>query len=336
MRSLPLLLLLAACPGEEEPTGPVTVQYLTDPAIPPGLLSVRAPGPDDVWVVGSSPEPDDDSGPTVLHYDGSAWDRVDLSEWAGSELWWAHVDGDDVILVGNDGLILEGGRDGQFTPVDGPDEGSTFFGVWGTGGDVWAVGMTSAQTSEVWRRQGGTWSAYDLGIDDFDGTVFKVHGTAADDVWMVGSQGFAAHFDGTSFTRTPTGNDTSPLLTVAVCGDTPIAVGGFGNGVILEWDGSAWIDNSVPFQPGWNGVCCNDAATWVVGQRGSRAVKQDDGTYLSDFEAEISPLIPTDWHGCDVDADGGMWAVGGRIGARPLMSGEVMYEGVATVPVIEF
>ena len=78
--------------------------------LPFGLLSVQIPQSDDVWIVGSSPEPADGTGPAVLHYDGSTWERIDTSAWAGTEIWWSWVTDDEAVFVGNEGLIVEMSR----------------------------------------------------------------------------------------------------------------------------------------------------------------------------------------------------------------------------------
>ncbi len=297
--------------------------------LPPGLLCVQAVAADDVWFIGSSSEPDDGTGPWVLHYDGATYDRLDLSDWPGAELWWGDVFPNELILVGNEGLILEGTRSGEFEAVEGPSAETNFFGVWGaTPDDVWAVGSEGSDRDTVpviWRRQGGTWSEVDPGvaIGDF---LFKVDGTTADDVWFVGGQGTAMHYDGEDFVTYETPVPSAPLLTVAAGGERPIAVGGTGNGLILEFDGEAWIDVSPDFQPGFNGVCTGEGQAWAVGQRGARA-ERVDGVWLSDDELDIDPIIFDDWHGCSIDPQGGLWMVGGDIASRPLSQGVIGFEG---------
>ena len=101
-----------------------------------------------------------------------------------------------------------------------------------------------------------------------------------------------------------------------------MAVGGFGAAIILEWDGSTWTNASPTFVPGLNGVCATGSGALAVGQRGAR-IPLVDATWTPD---EV-PLTDLDWHGCDLDPDGGMWAVGGRIGSRPLMNGVLAYQG---------
>ncbi|TNE88392.1 MAG: hypothetical protein EP330_15025 [Deltaproteobacteria bacterium] len=328
------LILLAGC-GNPCAKGPGCV---VAEALPPGLLSVRAPAADDVWVVGSSPEPDDGSGPALVHYDGEAWTREDTSAHAGRELWWLWVDGEDQVAVGDGGLILEGPPDAR-VPVSGISEAITFFGVWGASADeVWAVGMEPDVGPVLYRRQADAWTqvaASELPAAEPNDAYFKVEGTGASDVWVVGSGGLAMHYDGTTWTETPTDGEietaTAPLLTVSATGERPLLVGGFGNAIVLEWDGSTWLDASPSFQPGLNGVCASDSTAVAVGQRGAR-IQRIDGAWTPDEEL----LTDLDWHGCAVDDEGGVWSVGGRIGSRPLMQGVLAYAGDAKVPELVF
>ena len=306
--------------------------------LPFGLLSVQIPRDDDVWIVGSSPEPADGTGPAVLHYDGVDWARIDTSTWAGTEIWWSWITDDEAIFVGNEGLILEMSRgDGSITRVEGPTDDVTFFGVWGSSADdVWAVGMTEGGEGSraLWRRQGGVWSPWAdplLGEGEDNVTYFKVHGTSSDDVWMVGTQGRTLHWNGVelreiaSDAEAPTA--TSLFLTVDADPDQPVVVGGTGNGLILEYDGSAWRDRSPDFQPGFNGVCSGAGQQWAVGQKGVRARRDADGTWVSDMDLGLGPLSYDDWHGCEVSPSGDLWAVGGRIASRPLQSGIIGFQG---------
>ena len=310
-----------------------------------GLLSVRAVADDDVWIVGASPDPDDGSGPVVLHYDGSAFARLDTSAWAGGELWWTWVTADEAVFVGAQGLILEMSRaDGVLVQVDAPGDDVTFFGVWGAStDDVWAVGQTEdgQGTPALWRRQGGVWAAWedpDLGPGETNQIYFKVHGTAVDDVWIVGTNGTSLHWDGASLvtvaTNAETNTDYAPLLTVDAGGERPYAVGGAGNGLVLEYDGTDWLDRSPDFEPGYNGVCASADAAWAVGVRGVRARREADGTWTSDREREVASWIDRDWHGCAITPGGALWTVGGRIAARPLKEGAVGYQGIDEPPMV--
>ncbi len=311
--------------------------------LPYGLLSVQAEASDDVWIVGSSPEPADGSGPAVLHFNGTDWERLNTSEWAGAELWWAWIASDEAVFVGNQGVILELDRDdGSLTAVDGPSPETTFFGVWGSDPeDLWAVGQTEGGDGPraIWRRLDGEWSAWQdpsLGLGDPGVIYFKVHGTARDDVWFVGTGGRALHWDGSALRPIATDGDTptstAPLLTVDADPSMPVAVGGAGNGLLLEYDGSAWRDKSPAFQPGLNGVCSGADQQWAVGQNGSRSSRSEDGAWESDTDRMQSPPTYEDWHGCDVAPNGVLWTVGGRIASRPLTSGVIGIQGPVVPP----
>lgn len=337
---LPLLAVVAwlcgasACGGlpcEETPGCPVASE------LAPGLLSVRTDPAGDIWVIGASPG--DGTGPVAAHLEGEAWTRVDTSAWAGAELWWGWIGEDEAVFVGNDGLILElDRRSDTAAAVEGPDSGTTFFGVWGASGDdLWAVGQTEGGEGPpaLWRRQAGEWQPFEdteLGPGEAGQTYFKVHGRSADDLWIVGSGGLALHWDGEGLVRTPTDTevDTSnaPLLTVDASGERPIAVGGLGNAVILELDDGVWTDRSPAFHPGVNGVCAGSGEAWAVGLNGSRA-RRVDGVWTPDDVGELTPLTRQDWHGCVVDGEGGVWSVGGRIASRPLIDGVIGYQGPA-------
>jgi hypothetical protein len=350
----PLILsfvLLMACNGGTEDSG----TSATDTGEPPvgctgkagcliaqdlsaGLMSVRVVADDDVWIVGASPDNGDGTGPVVLHYDGSAFERLDTSAWDGGEIWWTWVSADEAVFVGLEGLILEMSRsDGVITQIEGPDSGTTFFGVWGASGDdLWAVGQTENAEGPpaLWRRTAGSWAAWedpDLGPGEDRQVYFKVHGTAADDVWIVGTNGKSLHWDGTSLTTVATdaetNTDTAPLLTIDAGGERPIAVGGAGNGLVLEYDGSDWLNLSPDFEPGYNGVCTGAGAAWAVGVRGVRARRESDGSWTSDRERGVDSWISRDWHGCAISPNGGIWTVGGRIAARPLKEGAIGYQG---------
>ena len=306
--------------------------------LPGALLSVRAPSPDEVWIVGSSPEPADGTGPYLLEYDGETWTRHDTNAWAGGELWWAWIHEDENIFVGDGGLILEMDRaTNELVAIEGPPEDITFFGVWGASpDDVWAVGMSGGGQGPraLWRRQAGSWAEYidpDLGLGDDRISYMKVDGTAADDVWFVGSNGLSVHYDGTSMVEIATDTEartgSAPLLTVETRGPVPVAVGGAGNALLLEYDGSIWKDKSPAFQPGLNGVCGIGETMWAVGQAGSRSQRMPDATWVPDIEREVKPLTYEDWHGCDVSPDGAVWSVGGKIVSRPLTRGVISYQG---------
>jgi hypothetical protein len=194
-------------------------------------------------------------------------------------------------------------------------------------------------TPALYRRIDGIWGPWEdstLGAGEAGTSYFKVHGTQADDLWIVGDHGVALHWDGVALVRVATDTDvdtsTAPLLTVHTGGEFPIAVGGLGNGVVLEYQDGAWHDATPQFQPGLNGVCASSTKAWSVGLSGSRAARADDGSWSTDADSDLLPVTVQDWHGCAIDADGGLWMVGGAIASRPLTHGVVGYEGNGDAP----
>ena len=136
-------------------------------------------------------------------------------------------------------------------------------------------------------------------------------------------------------TDTEASTSSSPLLTVETRGPAPVAVGGAGNAILVEYDGSTWTDRSPSFQPSLNGVCGVGETMWAVGQNGSRSQRLSDGSWRSDTENGVATLTFEDWHGCDVDANGAVWSVGGKISSRPLTRGVIGYQGDAMPPLLE-
>ncbi|MGH7437556.1 MAG: WD40/YVTN/BNR-like repeat-containing protein [Polyangiaceae bacterium] len=236
------------------------------------LTGVDGASNDDVWVTG-------DQG-SVLHWNGKKWSIVSntpntvlLQVWVGSS--------SNVWAVGLDTNLLGGG---YVTHWDGTawqdsDDSSTtsFWQVWGSGpDDVWLVGdsidgsgvalrgsptvpfNTSGYAGPALRAVWGSgpddvWvAAYTGDITHWDGTswtstpsavptasLLGMHGVAKGDVWAVGNGGIAEHFVDGKWVATDTGT-TKPLW--ALWGDGPSdvwAVGG--GGTVLRWNGQAWV-----------------------------------------------------------------------------------------------
>ena len=326
-------IALAAC-GPQGPdcgTGEELCLIVEESAA--AYLSVRAPASDDVWIVGTEADPGV-SGPSALHWDGEEWTSPDLSAFAGYELWWSHPGSERVVFVGSSGLILEHDRSsGESTKVDGVPENITFFGVWGASADdLWAVGgvIGGAEMPALWRRDASGWSAWDTDVNQVPGRVwFKVHGNSSSDLWIVGSDGVTAYWDGESLTEHSAASLTSggSLFTVAVEEDRAVAVGGSAGGVILEWDESAWVDLAPEFAPAINGVCIGAGVEHAVGAQGAVYTADAD-----EWTADLVGVTLRDYHACDISPDGAMWAVGGQIVSRPLNAGVIAYRGGVTVP----
>lgn len=298
-------------------------------------LCVRAPSDDDVWIVGTEGRPEI-SGPSALHWDGAGWERLDLSEYSGRELWWVHPGENRITLVGTTGLILEYERSsGVITRVDGPESAVTFFGVWGAADDdLWAVGgdLSGTLPGQIWRRDAAGWAPYSDATDAPPGTLwFKVDGRASDDLWIVGSGGRTLHWNGSELVSHSAAEVASgaSLFTVDASGDEPLAVGGAGAGVILHFsdEDTLWTDRAPEYSAGINGICSGPGRTHAVGGQGAVYTLED-----SVWSYDPAGLTLRDYHACAVSPSGELWTVGGQIVSRPLSAGVAAYAGTQSVP----
>lgn len=292
--------------------------------LPGALLSVWGTGADDVWTVGGDAR--DGTGPLVLHYDGSAWERIETGETEG-DLWWVFgFDGGPIYMGGAGGVILryEGG---SFTKMDTPGNG-TVFGIWGASpSDVWAVGGQADKEGFAWKVNGDTWEPEPSlpAADVTDAAIWKVYGRSASDAVLVGSSGLSYTWDGTALSPADTGVGSS-LFTVHASAERYVAVGGFGTGIVVEYDGSTWTDLS-PTSGIVNGltgvVLSGSEGGYAVGQFG--AVYERSAGSWTEVDTELS--VQDDLHGVWADSDGGVWAVGGKTASLPLVGGVLIYRG---------
>lgn len=314
-------LVLLACPGPDpDPPPPATPTWqLVQVDLPGALLRVWGTGPKDVYAVGADA---DGQGPMVLHFDGQRWSRLSTGTTGG--LWWVdQVGPDDLRMVGEGGQVLRyRPSTGAFEPrSSGVDV--TLFGAWGaSSGDVWYVGGRPGQPGVALRDDGSSIRA--AGTSSTVPTLFKVHGTAADRLTFVGQQGTILDWNGSRFEDRSL-NSPQPLLTVhGVAPDALYAVGGFGTGEILRYDGAAWIDETPPELPGMNGVYATSRDEAYAAGFNGRIFRRQAGVW-----SELPEALPTylDLHSVWIDSAGGIWAAGGQLSADPPTDGVLIYYG---------
>lgn len=341
-----LLAVCVACNGDKDggktgETGEPLEQWaiLGDSANLPAaaLLSIWGTSTD-MFIVGA----DDGTGPVVLHWDGSAWER--LETFTTGDLWWVWSDGGDVVFMsGEGGRMLQYSKSARtFTEEVITNPAYKLFGIWGSSAtDVFAVGgdINGANDGIVLHYDGTTWAESHIvsdnpGQDGTPGTpddsprqAFKVWGSAADDVWVVGTGALVSHFDGAAWTDLPQPvYQSSPLTTVSGSGPSDIwAVGGFGNAIVAHFDGTAWADASPPPQdivPFFNGVSAS-AAYGVAACGGNGSIYYRQGTVWQADE-RARPTV-RDFHACLWDEVGDLWAVGGDL--VNLSEGVIVYGG---------
>jgi hypothetical protein len=323
-----LALATAGCGGETTaPQGgdggpPAAHWEVVQQALPGALLSVWGTSASDVWTVGGDAR--DGTGPLVLHYDGTAWKRLQTGQTKG-DLWWVYGFANGPVFMGGGGGVILRYENGAFTPMTTPGT-DTVFGIWGASpDDLWAVGGSFDTNGFAWRLQNGAWvpepslPAGSLA----DAALWKVFGRSAKDAWLVGS-GVAFHWDGSALTPGETGVGSS-LFTVHANAKRYAAVGGLATGVIIENDGSGW-KSALPgdAQYGLTGVVLGaDDTGYAVGQYMSLYARDGAGWH----EEDIGLSVMLDLHGVWLDPSGGAWAVGGQTASFPLTDGILIHKG---------
>ena len=297
--------------------------------LPGALVSVWGSSATDVWTVGS----DDGSGPLVLHYNGTKWQRKHTGVTA--DLWWVFGLDGAVFMGGSGGTILQYAG-GIFTTMPTPVSG-TVFGIWGTSAsDLWAVGGNQQSgTGFILRNNGAGWTQVtDPAVNGTQSSFFKVWGRSASEVFIVGTGGVILRYDGATYIpqSSPTALSLFTIAGVSSAGGPVAAVGGAGNlGVVAEYDeATGWheveVDGDVPAVFGV-AFDANERA-FAVGFNG-QVVRRDDGAWRVE---DTGLMVGWHYHAVWIDPDGGVWTVGGRVIAPPLTDGMLSYKGFSPPP----
>lgn len=314
---------LGACGGDDDGSAEPEWSMVFN-ELDAAFLSVWGSGTDDVWAVGSDPGGE---GPMIKHLTGGEW--TDVSADSPGDLWWVFGVGGKVYVGGAGGRILVSEDGTSFEEMTTPSATPIVFGIWGcSASDVWAVGgnQGGSQGGFAWHLEGDEWVQPDsfpeeVGTGD---AVWKVAGAGCDDVWMVGTDGLAVHWDGEAFGDVERISGES-LFTDASDGELTVAVGGLISGELRENDGSGWSDNVASADDdALVGVCTGGGDWYASGWYGTIMARGDDGAWT-----KLDHGLPTDatLHSCWVDPDGGLWAVGGQVAAVPLVDGVMIHYG---------
>ncbi|HRX86232.1 MAG TPA: hypothetical protein P5572_14525, partial [Phycisphaerae bacterium] len=317
-------LALVAAVGCESTNPPGDAKYVWSTAADaPGaaLLSVHGTSADNVYAVGA----DDGHGPLVLHWNGSAWER--LASGVTGDFWWVHAVGDTVYMTGSDANIVRYAN-GTFERMTTPGLGKNIvFGLWAASpSDVYAVGSKSGRNGFIWHYDGTAWTEVNLPTDipqddNHDIPQFvKVWGTSATDVWVVGEQGVILRGNAADgFELVPDPSEDF-LFTVHGVGERVVAVGA--NGVVLDVGSQVTqtkIEDSALLQGVW---VSNTGEIWATGAQGGIYRNRSDGFSRENtgITREIQSL-----HAVWVDPDDGVWAVGGNVLDTSLNEGVLLY-----------
>jgi len=323
---------LAGCGSDSGGTADATtgkqLWTVVQEKLPGALLSVWGTSSTDVWTVGARDKTA--QKPMALHHDGTAWTQLDTG--ATGDLWWVFgPDANTVWMVGSEGKILRYDRASKtFTALTSPTD-ATLYGIWGAGdGTLWAVGgyvgkdpVTKLPRQSVVVKVSGDKAELvtDLPPGIEPGAIFfKVWGSAANDVWVVGELGTVLRYDGTSWKLEILPNNPRLVTLHGSSANDMVVVGGQTGGVILERNnGGAWLDASPQYQSPFNGVFVRDGKAIASGMNTS--VFQRTATGWTDL-----PIPPTefDFHACWIDPAGSFWFAGGNISTDQTMNDGVL------------
>jgi hypothetical protein len=327
-------LSASACSDDEVEHSEATDWRVIHEELDGALLSVWGTSANDVWAVGG--DSGDGTGPLVLHYDGSEWQRLLTGQDAGT-LWWVFGFEQGPLYMGGSGGIILRYEDEQFTLLDTPNS-DTVFGIWGaSANDVWAVGGASESGGGfAWRLQGDdTWQPEPSVPSTVtqNAAIWKIYGTSPSDAWLVGSNGVSLHWDGQRLSAGDTGVGSS-LFTVHATAERYVAVGGLASGIVVEYEGrptmGEWTDVTPdPLPVGLSGVSLSgDAGGFAVGSLGTVYRRTDQGWREEDTGLSLDANLHSVW----IDSDGGVWAVGGQTYVEPFTDGVLIHGGANHPP----
>lgn len=317
MRALALLAgalaassFAASCsPKEGTPApGPAAWRTVLDAELDRPLLSVWGAGSSDVFAVGGALGNGGEA--LALHFDGATW--TDLHAGGTETFWWVHgTSSGDVWMVGTGGRISH--WDGKTFTHYASSTTATIWGVFAfSRTDVWAVGGTpgdpKAPNDLVLHFDGTAFRPEALPGAPLGRSLFKVWGSSANDLYVVGEAGTVWHRQGTTWTLeskdAPLAGGT--LFTVNGCGPSDVwAVGG---GDVLHRDAAGWTKVPVELSSQVNGVACASNGEVAIVGNGGLKQRLTAGKWVDEFA--LPPF--TDFHGVWADPAGGAyWAVGG-------------------------
>lgn len=304
-----IALALLGCSDPPTPGSPAWTRAF-DASSVGWLLNAWGPAGDDLYAVGGGA-----SEGVVMRFDGRQWTRVALGVDAPRLHWIYGFGRDDLTVVGDRGAVLH--WNGSVWAVQATPTREPLWGVWGAArNDLWAVGGSgNGDAAPVLLHSDGTaWESVTLptitraGVSAF----YKVWGTSADNVYVVGQRGVVLHRTGAVWREELAGVSGDLVSLWGTDANHILAVGGRGNALVARWDGRAWTARSLDPLPGLNGVWMRTPdAAHVVGVNG--AVLRIDLATLTPVE-EVAPTA-LDLHSVFGDSAGRLTAVGGSLGS---------------------
>ena len=141
---------------------------------------------------------------------------------------------------------------------------------------------------------------------------YKVWGTSADNLYIVGQRGVMLHWNGSELTEVDTGTHEDLISLWGTGPDRIAAVGGRTNGVIARYDGTAWSTTALDLAPGLNGIWMGNPNTLHVAGNMATLMSLDFDT-LKETEYDINTGL--DFHAIFGGANGNLSVVGGNFRA---------------------
>jgi hypothetical protein len=293
----------------------------------------------------------------VLHFDGAKWSELATGQ--RGDLWWVQALANGPVLMGGAGAMVlryDGAKFERMATPGGAKQ--TVYGVWGASGEsFYAVGNEEGKNGFIWHFHDGAFETERAPSDAAKSTndakkdattdarkdpkasakddapgFFKVFG-AGDEVWVVGAGGTVLHRKGASaFARVPT-TTKETLFTIHGDGARWLAVGGTGNGVLLEGGPAGFHDASPPSAGLLQGVFVSDHGDWASGERGMVYARGKGEAAFAVVDHGLELPAASSLHSIFVDASGGVWSAGGNVLTRALDNGMLVHYG-SRVPTV--
>jgi len=314
-----LVVFTAGCSENNSDIDEIGKWVIVDAGLPSALISIWGSSVDDMWVVGA--DSGDGIGPMVLHRDKGKWSRINTGR--TGDLWWVFgFDEGPIFMGGENGMILR--QEGDVMKLMETPGRATVFGIWGTSpNDLWAVGGNVIDGGFVWRYTGDKWFELVQLPENIktNHSMFKVWGKDSNDVWIIGTGGVILNYkNGTLLDQSGITNRT--LFTIHGNSDIAITVGGSGEeGKILEYQDNAWKEISLKETPHIIGIRVEEQTGYAVGIRGTVLKRDNNRWHKVNTGIDLSEAFHSVW----IDSEGGVWAVGGKVLAPPLVDGVMIY-----------
>lgn len=326
----------AASGCRRPPPPPVERQWqILASELPAALLSVSGRSDRDVYAVGA----DKGRGPLVLHFDGKKW--TELETHSSGDLWWVQAFPDGrALMAGASATVLR--YDGaHFERLATPGLGrQTVYGVWGkSADDFYAVGSASGRSGFIWHYHSGAFENEAVPTDEprIAGNelpgFFKAFG-GGDDVWVVGAGGTILRRSGVGPFGVVPAPTKDTLFTINGSEGRLLAVGGSGNGVLLESANGTFREASPVAAGLLQGVFASPRGDWATGERGAVYRREPGASAFSQVDHGLTLPATSSLHSVFVDASGGMWSAGGNVLSPALDGGMLIHYGEPVPPVV--